>query len=90
MTQLLRHLGYRPVAVVTKRRRTYWLRRGPFQLTICLDDVEGLGHYAEVEIVAPDDQRDAARQVLQEVGAELGLSDIERRSYLGLVLEKKP
>src|SRR5579872_1294011 len=80
MTQLLRHLGYRPVAVVTKRRRMYPLRRGAFQLTICLDDVEGLGHYAEVEIVAPDDQRDAARQMIQDIAAQLGLSEIERRS----------
>jgi adenylate cyclase class 2 len=90
MTQLLRHLAYRPVAVVKKRRRMYPLQRGAFQLTICLDDVEELGHFAEVEIVAPDEQSDAARQVLQEVTGQLGLSDVERRSYLGLILEKKP
>ena len=89
MTQLLRHLGYRPVAVVRKRRRTYPLQRGAFQLTICLDAVEKLGHFAEVEIVAPDEQSDAARQVLQEVAAQLGLSDVERRSYLGLILGTK-
>ena len=65
------------------------LQRGAFQLTICLDDVEGLGHFAEVEILAPHDQSDAARQVLQEVAAQLGLSEVERRSYLGLILEKK-
>jgi adenylate cyclase, class 2 len=90
MTQLLHHLGYRSVAVVTKRRRTVPLQRGGFQLTICLDDVEGLGRYAEVEILAPEEQSDAARQVLQEVAAQLGLSEVERRSYLGLILEKKP
>jgi adenylate cyclase class 2 len=88
-TQLLVHLGYRPVAVVKKRRRLYPLRRGDFQLTICLDDVEGLGCFAEVEILAPDDQTDAARQALQEVAAQLGLSDVERRSYLGMILQGK-
>jgi adenylate cyclase class 2 len=89
MTQLLHHLGYRSVAVVSKRRRQYPLERSGFQLTICLDEVEGLGRYAEVEILAPQEQSDAARQVLQQVAAELGLSDVERRSYLGLILEGK-
>lgn len=89
MTQLLHHLGYRAVAVVKKRRRQYPLQRGAFRLTICLDDVEGLGHFAEVEILAPDEQSDTARQVLQEVAAQLGLRDVERRSYLGLILQSK-
>jgi len=88
-TQLLLHLGYRPVAVVTKRRQMYPLARGGFQLTICLDEVESLGHFAEVEILAPEERTDAARQVLQEVAAELGLSDVERRSYLGMILQGK-
>ena len=51
MTQLLHHLGYRSVAVVKKHRRQYPLERGAFRLTICLDDVEGLGHFAEAEPV---------------------------------------
>jgi adenylate cyclase class 2 len=88
-TQLLLHLGYRPVAVVTKRRQMYPLARGGFQLTICLDEVESLGRFAEVEILAPEERTDAARQVLQEVAAELGLSDVERRSYLGMILQGK-
>jgi adenylate cyclase class 2 len=88
-TQLLVHLGYRPVAVVKKHRRMYPLRRGGFQLTVCLDEVEVLGRFAEVEILAPEDQTDAARQVLQEVAAQLGLSDVERRSYLGMILQGK-
>jgi adenylate cyclase class 2 len=88
-TQLLVHLGYRPVAVVKKRRRMYPLRRGGFRLTICLDEVEVLGRFAEVEILAPEGQTDAARQVVQEVAAQLGLRDVERRSYLGMTLQGK-
>jgi adenylate cyclase, class 2 len=89
-TQLLLHLGYRPVAVVKKRRRMVHLERGGFQLAVCLDNVEGLGHFAEVEILAPEEQTEAARQVLQEVAAQLGLSDVERRSYLAMILQRKP
>ena len=88
-TQLLVHLGYRAVAVVKKHRRMYSFGRGGFRLTVCLDEVEGLGRFAEVEILAPEDQTDAARQVLQEVAAQLGLSDVERRSYLGMTLQGK-
>src|SRR5262249_52882378 len=84
--QLFAHLGYRFVAVVRKHRRVYRVKRGGFDLTVCLDDAEGLGHFAEVEVLAPEDGRDAARAVLFETAAALGLTEVERRSYLGLTL----
>ncbi len=86
---ILKHLGYRPVAVVRKRRRGYHLRRGAFALEVVLDEVEGLGRFAEVEIVAPEDQLPAANAVLAEVAAGLGLRTSERRSYLELLLARK-
>src|SRR5215469_13223606 len=43
--QLLRHLGYRDVAEVRKRRRLYHLPRAGFDLEICLDEVDGLGPF---------------------------------------------
>jgi adenylate cyclase class 2 len=88
-TQLLTHLGYRPVAVVRKHRRGYRLRRGGFDLNVCLDEVDELGRFAEVEIVAPEEQLAAARAVLTETVAALGLTDLERRSYLGLLLASR-
>lgn len=86
MTRFLGHLGYRPVAVVRKRRRTHHLERGGFALLVCLDEVERLGRFAEVEIVAPEEQADAARTVLADTTAALGLTELERRSYLNLLL----
>jgi adenylate cyclase class 2 len=86
--RLLAHLGYRAVAVVRKRRRMYHLQRGGFALIVCLDEVEQLGRFAEVEIVAPDEQVDAARSVLAETAAALGLTNLERRSYLNLLLNQ--
>ncbi|HTU22651.1 MAG TPA: class IV adenylate cyclase [Gemmataceae bacterium] len=86
MMQLLAHLGYRPVAVVRKHRRYYHLERGGFALSVCLDEVEQLGRFVEVEIVAPEEQAEAARSVLAESAAELGLTQLERRSYLNLLL----
>jgi pantoate--beta-alanine ligase len=84
--RLLAHLGYRPTAVVRKRRRSYRLQRGGFDLTVCLDEVEGLGRFAEVEVLAPQEQLPAARSALQDTAKALGLTDVEPRSYLGLVL----
>ncbi|HTU23503.1 MAG TPA: class IV adenylate cyclase [Gemmataceae bacterium] len=84
--RLLAHLGYRAVAVVRKRRRIHHLERGGFVLVVCLDEVEELGRFAEVEIVAPEDQVEAARSVLTDAAAALGLTNVERRSYLNLLL----
>src|SRR5437868_4696081 len=73
-SQLLMRLGYRPVAVVRKARRLFHLRRDGFDLEITLDDVEGVGRFAELEIQAPEEQLDAARDVVLRTAAELGLS----------------
>jgi len=86
--RLLVCLGYRPTAVVRKQRIGYRLQRGSFDLEICLDQVEQLGRFVEVEIVAPEDKLAAAQQILQAVAGELGLANSERRSYLEMLLEK--
>jgi pantoate--beta-alanine ligase len=87
--QLLRHLGYRPVTVVRKRRRSFHLVRGGFAFTVCLDDVEEVGRFAEVEVMAPPEQTEAARAALTGLARELGLSDVEQRSYLSLLLSRR-
>jgi adenylate cyclase, class 2 len=88
MLQLLRYLGYRPVAVVRKRRRIAHLKRKGYDLDICLDEIDELGRFAEVEILAPEEGLEAARAVLLETAAELGLSRVEQRSYLTMLLAK--
>jgi adenylate cyclase class 2 len=88
-TQILRHLGYRPVAVVKKRRQLYHLESGGYPIEICLDTVEGVGRFVELEIVAPEEQLDAARDVLLRLAADWGLTRSERRSYLELLLASR-
>ncbi len=87
--ELLEHLGYRFVATVRKTRRTYKVQRQQFTVAICLDEVTGLGRFAEIEIVAPDKDRDEALTLLAQLAKDLHLSEVEPRSYLGLILEKK-
>ena len=87
--RLVAQLGYRPVAVVRKRRTPYHLERTGFALEVCCDEVEDLGRFVEVEIVAPPAQRARAEQVLHDVAQELGLAQVESRSYLQLLLAKR-
>jgi adenylate cyclase class 2 len=85
--RLLIHLGYRPTAVVRKHRRLYRVRRDGYALEVCLDQVEGLGRFAEVEIRAPEAQAEAAQEALRATAAALGLPEQEeRRSYLEMLL----
>jgi adenylate cyclase class 2 len=84
--RLVQKLGYRPTAVVRKRRSIWHCQRGGFALQVCLDEVEQLGRFVEVEIVASPEQRPQAEAVLQAVAAELGLHLSERRSYLEMLL----
>ena len=86
MTRLLTHLGYRFLAVVKKRRRMAPLQRDGFDFTVCLDEAEGLGRFAEVEVLAPEDRRADAERALAALAKELGLSQVEKQSYLGLLL----
>ena len=85
--RLLGHLGYRFVTVVRKRRRSYRARRDGFALTICFDEVERVGHFIELEILVPEGQEDEAARVLADTAASLNLTQVETRSYLGMVLD---
>jgi adenylate cyclase class 2 len=60
--RILIHLGYHPVGVVHKQRRIYHLKRGIFAVEICLDEVDRLGRFVELEILAPEDQRADTRR----------------------------
>jgi adenylate cyclase class 2 len=85
---LLTHLGYRPTAVVRKRRTIYHLERQGFDMEVCLDEVEQVGTFVELEIQAPEEALEQGRRVLLETAAELGLGASERRSYLELLLNR--
>lgn len=84
--KMLVSLGYRPVAVVCKRRTVYHLARGGFELEACVDDVDRVGSFVELEIVADESRFEDAKPAVLALAAELGLTDQERRSYLEMLL----
>ena len=87
--ELLKMLGYQPLMPVTKVRHSF----GYFGATVCVDDVEGLGNYVEIEVVAEegDDASAAAMSRINDTLISLGLENIrpETRGYLDMVLEKQ-
>src|SRR5262249_49318133 len=55
-SRLLEHLGYKPVALVRKQRRLFHLERSGFPLEVCLDEVDDVGRFVELEIQAPTEK----------------------------------
>lgn len=88
LLELLTLLGFRTVRDVIKRREPFFLFWQERDIEIVLDNVQELGWFAELELIADDADRDAARDCLLALSRELGLGNIERRSYLRLLLEK--
>jgi adenylate cyclase, class 2 len=87
--ELLRALGFRPVATVRKRRRTFHIEHDGQMVEGALDDVDAVGTFAELELqVAGDDFAHAKRTILS-LAKELELGPAERRSYLEMLLEKE-
>jgi adenylate cyclase, class 2 len=87
--QLLRALGFAPVASVHKSRRKGTLVWHDAEVEIALDDVSGVGQFIELELVADEQALEAARQRILSLAAHLGLSGAERRSYLEMLLERQ-
>jgi adenylate cyclase class 2 len=87
-SEMLTRLGFCAVATVRKRRELFELTREGRKFELTIDEVEGLGAFAEVETVADDSSRDAAERAVLALAAELGLTDAEPRSYLEMLLTK--
>jgi adenylate cyclase class 2 len=85
--QLLELLGFRRVAEVTKRRRNGTCEFEGCEVEIALDDVQQVGTFLELEIVATDERVESAQATILRLAERLGLTSPERRSYLELLLE---
>lgn len=85
--QILHALGFSEAGVVRKKREVF--RAG--EITVCLDIVEELGEFLEVEIVAENEKGlETSRAKLFELLKEFGTGEKDsiRTSYLEMVLEK--
>jgi len=83
---LLEALGFTPVAMVRKQRRTFHLQYQGHDVEGALDEVAGVGTFVELELQADDETVDTAKQAVSSLAAELNLGESERRSYLEMLL----
>lgn len=86
---LLEALGFTPVGEVRKRRRKALVSWQGRKVEASLDDVEGLGTFIELELIAEADGVEAAKACVASLAATLGLSGSQRKSYLELVLQEQ-
>jgi adenylate cyclase, class 2 len=84
-TAMLGELGFRPAGEVRKSRRKANVAWQGQNVEISLDHIGRLGSFAELEIIAPADGVNAARECILALAKRLSLADSERRSYLELV-----
>lgn len=75
---ILSYLGFKELATVKKLREVYVLD----DVEVCLDRVEGLGEFVEVE------SRGASSRELVELLEELGAGELVAETYLELVLRR--
>ena len=82
-------VGFHPVAPVRKTRDRYQLSVAGADVEFCLDHVEGLGAFAEIEILVKEQsQIDQAKAVIEKLAERLNLSQPIRTSYLDLLMEQ--
>jgi adenylate cyclase, class 2 len=88
--EILTILGFQPVAVVQKVRKEFEVKRNGRRFEFAVDSVDRVGEFLEVELLAEKADLQAAQDALRSLCAEIGLDDslIERKSYLGLLLDR--
>lgn len=90
---ILDHLGYPSVMAVRKARIELNGEDMYEGYHICLDRVDGLGDFIEIERVLPDDSSESAKtdatEAIFDLLALLGVpsSDIEEKTYLEMLLQ---
>lgn len=86
-SEMLTALGFKEVLQVAKSRTPFQVTVDSRELEIVLDEIDGLGWFAEIETMADEHNLDMAREAVLQLAKQLELSKPERRSYLELLLE---
>lgn len=85
-TRMLEALGFSPVGEVCKSRRKMKILWQEQEIECSLDEVQGLGIYCELELIADKAGMEAAKACIASLAEKLGLKSSERRSYLELLM----
>lgn len=89
LKKILTGVGFQPVVPVRKERGRYRLEADGFSVEFCLDQVEGLGAFAEIEILVKEQsQVEQAKATITKLAQQFALSQPIRTSYLDLLLDR--
>lgn len=84
------HLGFSIASQVKKTRDVYLLEFKSRPTHVTLDHVESLGYFVEIEqILHHADEIAIAQTDIQELAHQLKLTQVETRSYLGMLLASR-
>ena len=86
---ILEALGFRSVAKVDKTRHTAELEFAGKTLEVCLDQLQGIGSFLEIECVCEEPDVDSAREAVLELSRRLTIGPSIRASYLEMWLKQK-
>jgi adenylate cyclase class 2 len=90
LLRLFERLGFRPVATIRKTRTPFRLIVDRRKIEIALDEVEGLGDFAEIEtLAATETDIPAAQAAILALAHELCLTESEPRTYLRMALDAR-
>lgn len=88
LLQIFEKLDFCSILEVYKER-TYYTKEN---ISICMDDVRGLGEYAEIEILDSEKSAGGDEKQIWRILEEMGLGKVqtERKTYLELLLYVTP
>jgi adenylate cyclase, class 2 len=90
LARLFEILGFQAVGTIRKRRTSFHVARPPLEIEVTLDHVEGLGDFAEIEAIAgAEADLPAGQAAVMSLADQLGLGQVEQRSYLRMWLEAR-
>jgi len=88
--RLFEKLGFQPVATIRKTRTPFHLTAGRHDIEVVLDQADGFGDFAEIETLAEtESDLPAAQAAILAVADQLGLTEVEPRSYLRMALDAR-
>lgn len=90
MSEMFLGMGMHSVAKVSKTRDSILIRWEGADVDVCLDSVEEVGCFVELEIVAESDEAiSAAKAKLESLAETFGLKDSITTSYLEMLLKAR-
>jgi adenylate cyclase class 2 len=89
LKEMLQLLGFQPVRNVKKQRTPFSFQHDQRHFEITIDEVEGLGTFAEVETLAEEAELEQAEAAVIQLADQLGLSSPIRTSYLGMLMQQE-